>query len=637
MERKIYIENKPVEEAMAIFMNGLEKCGWFQLEKEEIDVLDSQGRVTATPVLARRSSPHYIASAMDGIAVKAESTYGATEQKPIDLKINEILMVDTGDYVPADYDAVIMIEDVNFTKDCARIIKPAVPWQHIRSVGEDLVDQDMITPAFTKIGPYELASFLTAAVNQLKVIKKPLVSIIPTGTELVERGSADMPPGQIVESNSRMLGAMCIEWGAVPLRHNIVIDDKELIRQAVLELKDKSDLLVICSGSSAGTEDYTSTIISELGEVLVHGIASRPGKPAILGIIDNKPVIGVPGYPLSAELIFNLFAKPIIQKKSAQQISAGKSLDCKISRKLPSFMGVDEFINVNIARISNEYIAYPLNRGAGISSTLVKSDGIVVIERGNEGLNAGDPCTAELKKPLKMIDNTLVCLGSHDMTIDFLIDILYRKHGLRLVSSNVGSMGGLMSLRRKETHFAGLHLLDYDSGEYNVPYLQKYLPNEKYMLVNLVKRHQGLIIKKNNPLNISSIKDLSRKEIRYINRQKGAGTRILLDYFLEKEGINPQDINGYSREEYTHLAVASSVKNDACDTGMGIYASARIMDLDFIPIALERYDLCILKELMNPKQLDSLLEVINSDELKTKIMKSGGYETDLTGQIIYEQ
>jgi putative molybdopterin biosynthesis protein len=332
-----------------------------------------------------------------------------------------------------------MIEDVNFIDQQAQIIKAAFPWQHIRSIGEDLVDQDMIVPGFTTIGPYEVAAFITAGLDKINVIKTPVVAIIPTGTELVEEARQNMEPGEIVESNSYMLASLCRQWGAHTIRHAIVIDDRDLIRQAVLEVKDEADLIVICSGSSAGREDYTSSIVEELGELLVHGIATRPGKPAILGIIDNKPAIGVPGYPISAQLIFSLFARPILYKKTGRELPEKAVLECTVAKKLASHMGVDEYVNVNVARIDHKYIAYPLNRGAGLSSILVKSDGVIHIPRGVEGLQAGDSCPVVLKRYRQVINNTMMFLCSHDLTIDFLINILQKDYGIRLVSNNVAA------------------------------------------------------------------------------------------------------------------------------------------------------------------------------------------------------
>lgn len=636
MTRNIYIENMPLEQALKMFVDRLAKCGYFQTESEEIEVLKSSGRITSAAIAAQRSSPHYIASAMDGIAVKASSTFNASEVNPVTLRSEDFIEVDTGDYIPRQFDAVIMIEDVNFEDHCARIIKPAVPWQHIRSVGEDLVAQDMIMPSSYKIGPYEIASLCTAAVKHVNVVRKPQVAIIPTGTELLDEGSENMAPGEIVESNSRMLAGLCQEWGANASRHKIVPDDKNLLRQAVIDVKDTADMIVICSGSSAGREDYTSSIIEEFGELLVHGIATRPGKPAILGIIDNKPVIGVPGYPVSAGLIFNLFARPVLYKKQGVSLPQPDTIECNISRKIASSMGVDEYIYVNAARINDRYIAYPLNRGAGITTSLVKADGVLCIGRGNEGLQAGESCLVSLKRPRDIVDKTMITIGSHDMAIDFLADILQKQHGIRLVSTNVGSMGGIMSLRRKETHFAGIHLLDYDTGDYNISYLNKYLAQEKWILVNLVKREQGLIVKRGNPLKIKTLSDLSREDVRYINRQKGAGTRVLFDYLLQKENINAASINGYNREEYTHLAVAAAVKNDACDCGLGIYASARALGLDFVPISEERYDLCILPALMDKNQLSLLIETINGSEFKKRVEQFGGYNLELSGNTLYK-
>lgn len=634
MQRNIYIENRPLEEAINLFWDRLEACGYFNIESERVPITDAQGRITSQAVYARRSSPHYVASAMDGIAVKAQNTVSANEQHPVNLiSPGEFLEVDTGDWVPPEFDAVIMIEEVNFINGNAQIIKPAVPWQHVRSVGEDLVARDLLLTSLTPIGPYEIASFITAGLNEVEVIKSPRVAIIPTGTELREKAADNMAPGEIVESNSSMLAGLCREWGAVPNRHDIVIDDVDLLRQAVAEVKDEADMIVICSGSSAGREDYSSSIIAEFGEVLVHGIATRPGKPAILGIIDNKPAIGVPGYPISAQLIFNLFACPVICRKLGKTSPQPEYLDCIMSRKLASSGGVDEFVYVNVAQIKDHYVAYPLSRGAGISTSLVKADGVAVIPRGIEGLPAGESCRVELRRPRTIIDHTIVSIGSHDICLDFLADILQRNE-LRLVSANAGSMGGIVALRRGDTHFSGIHLLDVATGEYNVSYLKRYLGDRKWQLINLIKRQQGLIVNRGNPLEIHSLLDLQNPEVRYINRQAGAGTRVLLDYLLSENHLQPGNINGYTREEYTHLAVAAAVKNNAADAGLGIFAAAQAMDLDFIPLTEERYDLVILPELFEEKNLAVLLDAIKSPEFQQKALTFGGYSLELSGQLI---
>jgi molybdopterin molybdochelatase len=449
----------------------------------------------------------------------------------------------------------------------------------------------------------------------------------------VERGSLDMAPGEIVESNSYMLAGLAREWGAQVIRHDIVPDEPSLLTGALQEAVAQADLIVMCSGSSAGREDYTAELIEQRGELLVHGLAMRPGKPAILGIIDGKPVIGVPGYPISAQLVFNLFARPLLYRKQGIPAPEPETVEALMARKVASHMGVDEFIYVNLARIQDKYIAFPLNRGAGITTSLVKADGVALLPRGQEGCQAGEISPVKLMRSRGIIDKTIVAIGSHDLSIDFLTDLLARNHSLRLISTNVGSMGGLMAMMRGEVHFAGIHLLDPATGEYNLSYLERFMCGKSWLLVNLAIREQGLIVKKGNPLGIKSLADLTRKEVRYINRQKGSGTRILFDYLLGREKIASPAINGYNREEYTHLAVAAAVKNNACDTGLGIYASARAMDLDFIPIAEEMYDVCLLPEVLGDKRLEYLLETIRGSELGTLLQKAGGYNLKLTGQI----
>jgi putative molybdopterin biosynthesis protein len=633
VKRNIYIENKPLEDARELFASRLEACGYFEPKAEEIPTLEAYNRISASAIYARRSAPHYVASAMDGIAVAAVETESANDYSPLTLSSDQYLEVDTGDYVPPQFDSVIMIEEVNLTEEGARIIKPAVPWQHIRSIGEDLVARDMIVPSGIKLGPYEIASLLTAAIERVAVVKKPLVYIIPTGSELVERGSLDMAPGEIVESNSYMLAGLAREWGAQVIRHDIVPDEPSLLTGALQEAVAQADLIVMCSGSSAGREDYTAELIEQRGELLVHGLAMRPGKPAILGIIDGKPVIGVPGYPISAQLVFNLFARPLLYRKQGIPAPEPETVEALMARKVASHMGVDEFIYVNLARIQDKYIAFPLNRGAGITTSLVKADGVALLPRGQEGCQAGEISPVKLMRSRGIIDKTIVAIGSHDLSIDFLTDLLARNHSLRLISTNVGSMGGLMAMMRGEVHFAGIHLLDPATGEYNLSYLERFMCGKSWLLVNLAIREQGLIVKKGNPLGIKSLADLTRKEVRYINRQKGSGTRILFDYLLGREKIASPAINGYNREEYTHLAVAAAVKNNACDTGLGIYASARAMDLDFIPIAEEMYDVCLLPEVLGDKRLEYLLETIRGSELGTLLQKAGGYNLKLTGQI----
>lgn len=636
MARKVYIENMPLDQALDLVMNRLIKDG-LRIQEEEIEVQQALGRITAEPVRARKSSPHYPASAMDGIAVRSRDTRGASETSPVLLHRDQhFVEVDTGDPVPGEFDAVIMIEDVNYKdENTAEIIVSAVPWQHVRSVGEDLIASQMIIPAFFPVGPFEIGSLLTAGVIRIMVIRKPRVAIIPTGTEIVEPGQETMQAGEISESNSRMLAGLCEKWGALPIRQPIAPDDREILKEAIRQAARQADMIVICSGSSAGREDYTAEVIGETGELILHGLATRPGKPAIVGVMDQKPVLGVPGYPVSAALVFELLGRPLIYALQGITPPEPAVLEARLARKLASSMGVDEFVHINLARVGDEYLAFPRNRGAGATSSLVKSDGILVIPRGLEGHQAGDRVSIRLSRPLEVVDRTLLAIGSHDLALDYLGNILWKKHHLRLASTNVGSMGGIMALKRKETHLAGIHLLDTTTGEYNISYLERYLQGENLVLVNLVTREQGLMVKPGNPLGIESLADLTRPEIRFVNRQKGAGTRILLDYLLKTMGMNPGQINGYEREEFSHLAVAAAVSNDTADVSLGIYASCQALGLDFIPVASERYDICILEDLVAESTLEALYQAIADPEFVAETMSFGGYNLDSSGQVIW--
>lgn len=632
MKRKVYIDNYIWSEARDLWYQTWGELGECGPGTEIIAVTEARGRVAASPVRAVYSCPHYPASAMDGIAVISRKTKGATETNPLMLKENQdYIEVDTGDYIPEPFDAVIMVEEINFTEPGRAEIRAAVaPYQHVRAIGEDVSQSEMLCPALTKLGPYEIGCFLTAGVTSVEVIAQPKVIIIPTGTELIEPGQSPPESGEIVESNSWMLGGLAEQAGAVFERHPLLIDDREQIKAAVKRSVAHADMVIICSGSSAGREDYSAGIVQELGQLVVHGVATKPGKPAILGIIEDKPVLGVPGYPVSAAQVFDLFARPLLLKMQGL-IEENEVIDAVVTRKTPSPMGVDEFVLCQVGWLDGAYRAYPLSRGAGVTSNLVKADGSFVIARGSEGANIGDPVAVKLHKPRQLLEYTVVCNGSHDLVIDVLGDLLYRQFGLRIISANTGSMGALNALRRREAHMGGIHLLEPATGVYNQSYIDKYLGGANVCLLNLVIRQQGIMVAPGNPLGINSIQDLSREDIRYINRQRGAGTRVLFDYLIQAQNLMPDRINGYGREEYTHLAVAAAIEAGSADAGLGIYASAKALGLDFIPVAEEEYDLCLLPELWPDSWLDKVTAVINSEEFKQQVTALGGYDLRLSG------
>ena len=392
------------------------------------------------------------------------------------------------------------------------------------------------------------------------------------------------------------------------------------------------------SGSSAGSRDFTASLIAEMGQLLVHGVAVRPGHPVIMGMVERVPVIGVPGYPVSAALTGELFVQPLLAQwlgRSAVEDNRPR-ITAAMTRKLVSPIGDDDFVRVTLAQVGDRLLATPLSRGAGVITSLVRADGLAHVPRFREGVDMGQAVEVILYRSVAAIRRTVLAMGSHDPMLDLLGQHLALSFpGDHLASANVGSMGGLIALRRKEAHLAGIHLLDEQTGEYNVSYIPQHLPNEPLQLITFAHREQGLIVAKGNPHAIQSLDDLPR--LRYVNRQRGAGTRILLDYELKRREINPDQITGYDHEEYTHLAVAAAVATGIADCGLGVRSAAVALDLDFIPAGWERYDLAIPAEHLDHPGVAHLIEVLRSETFKGALRAQPGYDTRETGTLQYEQ
>ena len=538
-KRNLYLKNTPVQEAQEIYQKALE--GVVTPQEEEIPVTESLNRVTTKAIYARYCSPLYNAAAMDGIAVEAERTKGASERTPLTLRPEgDFVVVDTGDPIHAPYDAVIMAEDLLEQADgSVQILESAAPWQHVRPIGEDIVAGEMLLPSRHRIRPIDIGVLLSGGITQVAVYRQPTVAIFPTGTEIIEPDQ-DPEDGAIIESNSRMFEAMVREQGGLPTRFAPIADDYELLKKSISEAVDNFDMVIVNAGSSAGTEDYTVHVLRELGQVIIHGVAIKPGKPVILAIVRGKPVIGLPGYPVSAYLTFENFVIPVLQQMNGQTSSRVPQVEAVISRRMVSSLKHREYVRVKVGKVDGKLVASPLARGAGAAMSLVRADGFCVIPQNSEGVEAGEKVTVELYRTMEEIDHTVVAIGSHDLILDVMADLMPTLYpGNYLSSTHVGSMGGLMALRRGEAHLAPTHLLDEETGTYNVPTLKK-LFTEPMALIKGVDRVQGIMVKKGNPLGIRGIEDLPG--VSYVNRQRGAGTRVLLDYKLKQAGIDPSAI-----------------------------------------------------------------------------------------------
>ena len=637
--RRYYLSDIPLEDALEQYLGALEGASALEHTQSEIMPLSSvRGRVTAEPVWAKISSPHYDSAAMDGIAVRASETVGATETSPLQLAVGkQAVWVDTGDPVPDGFDAVIMVEVVHEVDgNTLEIQSSAAPYQHVRPLGEDIVATELVLPENHTLRPVDLGACAAAGLSELPVRRKPSVAVIPTGNELVQVGS-DLKPGDIIEFNSLVLAGMVEEWSGEATTLRTIPDDFDKLLNEVRDAVQQHDIVLVNAGSSAGSEDYTARVIETLGELVVHGTAIRPGHPVALGVVEGKAVLGIPGYPVSAALTCELFVKPLIERKLGVPSANRSFVKANITRKTLSPMGEDEFLRVRLGRVGEKLVATPVERGAGVIMSLVRADGIVKIPRFSEGMDAGAEVEVELLRPVEAIEETVVAIGSHDMTLDLLASHVRRERpDMTLASSNVGSMGGLIALARGEAHIAGSHLLDEATGEYNLSFIRRFLRGRNVVVVNLVQRIQGLILPKGNPQGIEILDDLTRDGIVFLNRQRGSGTRLLLDYKLNELGIEPDSIQGYDREEYTHLAVAAAVAGGRADVGLGILSAANAMGLDFVPLLSEQYDLVIPSEHYESERVQFVLSLIRGDSFRAEVNALGGYETATMGHVVAE-
>jgi putative molybdopterin biosynthesis protein len=595
---------------------------------------EAVGRVTAEPIWASRSSPPFDAAAMDGIALRAADTRGASETTPLLLAPDAFRVVDTGDPLPDGYDAVVMREHVHYANGQAELRAGVAPYQHVRSIGEDISATELLLPAGHRLRAVDVAAAAAAGATEIAVRRAPVVAILPTGDEMRPAGS-ELAPGELLDTNSLMLAAQARAVGCEALTLPIEPDDQSRIAVAIRGAIGDCDLMIVIAGSSAGRDDYTAQLVDQLGTLAVHGVAVRPGHPVVLGAIDGTPVIGAPGYPVSASLTFDIFAAPLLAELEGAVAAPRPQTRARLARKVVSVIGSDDWLRVRLGRVGGGLVASPLPRGAGVLTSLVRADGLLIIPTELEGHHAGEEVDISLLRSLPEIEGTIVAIGSHDPILDLAAsELRTRDPRVTLASSNVGSLGGLIALRDGLCHLAGSHLLEPETGEYTIPYVEQMLAGRDIAVVRLVHRAQGLIVAPGNPRGLHRISDLAQPELRYVNRQRGAGTRVLLDYELQRTGIDAAALSGYSREEPTHLAVAAAIAASRADCGLGVQAAARAFGLDFVPIAQEPYDLVLDRAIAESERLAPLWTLMKAPEFRTAVEALGGYDTREMGRRI---
>jgi putative molybdopterin biosynthesis protein len=629
-----FIRDVPAAEALAAWQAACAAAGCPErVDTVRLGLHAAVGRVTAAPVWATRSSPSFDASAMDGIAVRSAQTIGAGESTPVFLERDAYVVLDTGDPLPEGFDAVVMREHVHHDDAGRAELRAAVaPYQHVRSIGEDVSAAELLLPTGHRLRAVDVAAAAAAGAVDVLVHRAPVVAVLPTGDEIRPVGT-DPAPGVILDTNSLMLVAQAETTGATAWRGEIVRDEPDAIAAAVRDAATRADLVIVVAGSSAGRDDHTAAVVERLGTLAVHGVAVRPGHPVVLGTVDATPVLGAPGYPVSASLTFDIFAAPLLAGLEGSRPAERPRARARLARKLASSMGMDDWVRVRLGRVGGDLVATPLPRGAGVLTSLVRADGLLVVPAALEGHHAGEEVDVALLRGVGEIDRTIVAVGSHDLVLDLAASELRAADpGVTLASSNVGSLGGLVALRDGLCHIAGSHLLDPASGEYTLPYVDRVLGERDVAVVRLVHREQGLIVARGNPLSIAGIDDLARAGVRYVNRQRGAGTRVLLDHELGRRHIAAEAITGYAREEHTHLAVAAAVAAGRADAGLGVMAAARAFDLDFVPVTREPYDLVLAVQTLDEPAIAPLWELLERPAFRSAVEALGGYATHEMGR-----
>ncbi|MGB9694415.1 MAG: molybdopterin biosynthesis protein [Caldisericaceae bacterium] len=650
VDREIFLKKRSLEEALGVWQSLIKTyVAKYPLKEEKISVFDSLGRVSSQEVVSKLSSPSYNASAVDGFAVHSSETFLADIKNPKELVIGVgAIPVNTGDAMPDGFDSVVMIEDVfagnkleeineskinsvkvlsndNFQSgESIKVPFPVAPFRNVRLIGDDFSAGDTLVHPNQKIRPEHISIMLAGGVDSLYVKEKPVVCIIPTGEE-IKHPFEKLEKGDIFDTNSYMLKAMVEDSQGIGYVTDVLPNDENKIANAIKYNFDKAHIIVVIGGSAKGTKDLVSKIVSSVGKVLVHGLSIQPGKPLLIGSINDKPILGMPGFPVSCFLDAQFFLKSAIEIFTEPNKTFG-SIDALVLRPIPSSVGVKEFIRVKVADVSGQIIAVPLKKGAGVLSSVTEADGIFAIPENLEGIESGTRITVDLFRPENYVRNQLLFIGSNDPLLNALFDFTARRNpDFRVGVVNAGSFGGLLAMENGECSISSVHLFDAETGTYNKTFIKKYLSKEA-LVINFSLRKQGLIVKKNNPKNINSISDLVRPDVKFVNRQKGSGTRVLFDYLLRENGIDEMRVNGYDYEEYTHLGVANAVKLGNADCGVGIEYVARLFDLDFVNIKDEEYDLIVLKEELRKPDIRLVLETIKSEDFRKFARNFKGYE-----------
>ncbi|WP_457556103.1 molybdopterin biosynthesis protein [Candidatus Pyrohabitans sp.] len=633
---------------------------------EEVPLDSALGRVLARDIVAQVDVPPFDRASMDGYAVVARDTFYADEESPVELLLqgyiragddaqHEVMPgtcvgIATGAAMPRGANAVVMVE---YTEQVernggryVRIYKPVAPGENVMAAGADIMRGEVVLREGTKLTPREIGVLAALGMRSVEVVRRPRVAIISTGDEILPPGE-ELSFGKIYDVNAYALAQAVRECGGEPVHLGIVGDSAEELRAKLEKALSCCDVVITSGGTSAGVGDLSYRVIDELGEpgILVHGVAIKPGKPMIIGVARGKPVFGLPGYPTSAMVTFDVFVAPLLRSLARLEAPERKRIRAKTAMKFYSAGGRYEYKLVNLVRGSDgSYSAYPVLTGSGAITTLAEADGYIEIPENVEMLGENEEHEVVLlSEGIRPADLTII--GSHCIGVDLLVSLMSRERPIKAKIINVGSSGGLRAVRRGESDISGTHLIDEATGEYNLPFIHRLGLADKAYLVRGYNREQGFVVAKGNPKGISGVADLLREEVRFINRNPGSGTRVLFDLELKKlaeeRGVGvkelAREIRGYEIEAKSHSAIAAAVAYGRADVGLAIRTVAEQYDLDFIPLREEKYDFAVPGEKFSKREVKRFIDTLASKEFRRLLEDTPGLAPDReTGRVIYE-
>ena len=630
-------EHLPREEALQILRDR-----FAPLPARPVPLEQASGEVLAEEVVGARNVPHYPAAAVDGYALASEDTAQASPARPVLLSRDRFCWVNTGGAVPPSCDAVVMVEDTSEGPDGLVVVRATPRGQNVRPVGEDVLAGQVLARPGDPVTPALQALLLCAGVREIPALPKPRVLFIPTGDEILSveewfRSGATPPPGTVVESNSTLLRGLFRGWGMDLHVHPLVPDDPVQIRQALDEGAESYDVVLLGAGSAKGKRDHSASVLREGGGLLFRWLLMKPGRPAMGGAWKGKPVLVLPGFPMSTAVVAWGLVHPFLEHLASSPVPSGEELcsslgcgepqECRLLVPLSSAQGMEDWVRLKCARIRDQVVAWPLSTGASSLFALAECDALGVLPRETLELPKGSPLSFY---PLKRmgLDRTALFQGSDDPAFQRLASRV-RLRGAQVAIRTVGSLGGLAALARGEAHLAACHLLDPQTGIYNDSFLAQFDPQGQWWRRRLYYREQGLIVPSGNPLGLRTIRDLAARGIRLANRQPGAGTRVLLDHLLGREGIPPAGLEGYDIQCVSHMEAANRVASGQADVTLGIRAAAEALGLDFIPLAVEPFEIVGPREFEGHPALEVLMACLEDPAWRLQIEALGGYRWSL--------